>query len=166
MADRSPTASTCQEPCRAICCRYIVKRISPPRTRLDWDELYWFLCHEKVAIYIEERKWYLLVNVPCVHLTRTSRCRVYPVRPDVCRLHDPENCEYTGELDFQEYLETPEDLMRLMEKRKVSYRLPWLARENGGGRASSRLGPSSAKGARRRPGSAFAQASTRQRRQA
>jgi len=137
MADRTLSDSTCPETCKAICCRYIVKRISPPRVRLDWDELYWFLCHEKVAVYIEGRKWYLLVNVPCVHLTRAWRCRAYPERPDVCRMHDPGNCEFTGEVDFQDYMESPRDLIRLMEKRGISYRLPWLGR----GSRPERTGP-------------------------
>jgi Fe-S-cluster containining protein len=134
MTDQTPGENDCPEACRAICCRYIVKKIEPPRTRLDWDELYWFLCHDKVSVYIEERKWYLLVNVPCMHLTRNSRCRVYPNRPDVCRMHEAENCEYTGELDFQVFMERPEDLIRLMEKRKISYRLPWLPQENRAGK--------------------------------
>lgn len=138
MADRVAPGDTCPETCRAICCRYIVKRIDPPRSRLDWDELYWFLCHAKVAVYVEARKWYLLVNVPCVHLTRACRCRVYPKRPDVCRMHDPRNCEFTGELDFQEYLEKPEDLVRLMGRRGISYRLPWLAARRGPKRRAAR----------------------------
>jgi Fe-S-cluster containining protein len=126
MAEDADQVVSCPEACRAICCRYIVKKISPPRTRLDWDELYWFLCHDKVAVYVEERRWYLLVNVPCVHLTRASRCRVYAERPDVCRIHSAENCEYSGEVDFQEFLERPQDLIRLMKKRKIFFRLPWL----------------------------------------
>lgn len=137
MAKPTPPDNACPETCKAICCRYIVKRLSPPRARLDWDELYWFLCHEKVAVYIEGRKWYLLVNVPCMHLTRAWRCRAYPERPDVCRMHDPRNCEHTGELDFQEYMESPEDLIRLMKKRGISYRLPWLAHGSRAKRAGS-----------------------------
>jgi len=150
MAHQPPREPGCPESCRAICCRYIVKKIEAPRTRLDWDELYWFLCHEKVAVYIENRKWYLLVNVPCVHLTRGSRCRVYPRRPDVCRLHDEGNCEYTGELDFQVFMESPEDLVRLMTRRKIFYRLPWMpARKREAARAGARSRGAAGKGAKR-----------------
>lgn len=155
MERRAPRAGSCPGACRAICCRYIVKKIEPPRTRLDWDELYWFLCHDKVAVYIENRKWYMLVNVPCMHLTRSSRCRVYPRRPDVCRMHDAENCEYTGELDFQVFMDSPDDLVRLMARRKISYRLPWLKpAESAGGETGARRRPAGkeSRERRRRPG--------------
>ncbi len=150
MSDHAPRENFCPEVCRAICCRYIVKKMEPPRTRLDWDELYWFVCHEKVAVYIDERKWYLMVDVPCMHLDDSSSCRVYPKRPDVCRMHEAENCEYTGELDFQEFMERPEDVIRLMKKRKISYRLPWLSPgERPGGAKTVRPAPARKKAKRR-----------------
>jgi len=131
MVERSQPTPTCPEACRATCCKYVVKKIPPPRTRLDWDELYWLLCHERIAVYVEQRKWYLMVDVPCRNLTRASRCRIYPHRPDVCRLHSEENCEYTGEVEFDAFLESPGDLIRLMRKRKIHDRLPGLTAGNG-----------------------------------
>jgi Fe-S-cluster containining protein len=126
MSEHAEKTLACPEECRAICCNYIVRKISPPRTKMDWDELYWFLCHERIAVYIEQRKWYLMVDAPCKHLTPDSLCRIYEERPDVCRLHSEESCENTGEVEFDEFMDRPEDLIRLMKKRKISYRLPWM----------------------------------------
>ena len=42
------------------------------------------------------------------------------------RNHSEENCEYTGKVEFDLFMDSPDDLIRLMEKRKISYRLPWM----------------------------------------
>jgi len=117
--------TTCPRDCGALCCKYIVRKIPAPRSKYDVDEIYWFLCHEKVAVYVERRRWYLLVEVACQHLDRRFRCRIYPVRPYVCRLHARELCEHTGKIEFQEFLYTPEDLVRYLRKRGRPFRLPW-----------------------------------------
>jgi len=123
---------SCPEACRAKCCNYVVKKIPAPRVKLDFDELYWFLCHEKMAVYIEQRKWYLLVEVPCRYLDEKHRCRIYPKRPGVCRIHSEENCEHTGELDFQEFMRSPADLKEYMERRGLKLRMPWIEADDTG----------------------------------
>lgn len=127
---RTPKPSRCPESCRAICCQYITYKIQAPRTKLDFDELYWFLCHEQVAVFIERRKWYLLVDVPCRHLNERYRCDNYARRPFVCRMHADDSCEYSGEVDFDLHLRTPEDLRRYMEKRGLRYRMAWMEPED------------------------------------
>ena len=126
MKKQDTSTPSCPKSCKALCCTYIVKHISPPRTKLDFDEIYWFLCHEKVAVFRDQRKWYLLVDVPCRNLDAKSQCRIYPKRPHVCRLHSEENCEYTGKVDFQEFMRKPEDLVRHMKRRGISFHLPWM----------------------------------------
>ena len=152
MKRKDTTAVPCPESCKAMCCNYIVKHLSPPRTKLDFDEIYWFLCHDKVSVFIDGRKWYLLVDVPCGKLDAKSRCRIYAKRPYVCRLHSEENCEYTGKVDFQEFMKKPGDLLKHMRRRGISFRLPWMEDkdkrpEHAAGRTSGKT-----KGPRKRGG--------------
>ncbi len=92
---------------------------------MDFDELYWFLCHEGVVVYIEGRKWYLMFEVPCRYLDERARCRIYSRRPYVCRSYSVDSCEYQGEVEFQAYMRTPEDLKRYMRKRGLRLRMAW-----------------------------------------
>jgi len=125
MKSKKKESLACPAACRALCCKDIVNRISAPRTKADFDELYWFLCHDRVAVYIEGRRWHLLIDVPCLHLDDQFRCTIYRKRPNVCRLHPEENCEYTGELDFEEFMRVPADLKAHMKRRGLRYRMAW-----------------------------------------
>jgi hypothetical protein len=116
---------SCPEACQAMCCRYVATRIDPPRTKVDWDEIYWFLCHENVEVFIEARKWYVLFATPCTNLDANSRCVRYAIRPHVCRDHEEENCEYWGLEEGRVTLRTPEDLERHMKRRGLSLRMAW-----------------------------------------
>ncbi len=135
MKNLEETTIGCPPACRALCCKYIVNGISAPRTKSDFDEIYWFLCHERVAVYIDGRKWHLLVDNPCMYLDDQHRCQIYSRRPNVCRIHPEENCEYTGDLDFEEFMQKPEDLRSHMERRGLRYRMPWNGNKakSGGG---------------------------------
>jgi Fe-S-cluster containining protein len=115
----------CPEACRAICCRYVTTKIDAPRTKMDFDELYWFLCHENVEVFIEARKWYVQFDTPCRNLDETSRCLNYRIRPHVCREHSEEECEYWGEEDRKVQMRSPEDLKRYMKRRGVRLRMAW-----------------------------------------
>ncbi|MEW6441054.1 MAG: YkgJ family cysteine cluster protein [bacterium] len=125
MARQNERTIRCPEACQGLCCRYIVTKIKAPRCKLDFDEVYWFLCHDKVAVYVEKRLWYLLVDVPCRYLTRRSKCRMYRERPYVCRIHSPVDCEFSGKVKFQSYLSSPEDLKKYLKKRGIRLRMAW-----------------------------------------
>jgi Fe-S-cluster containining protein len=108
-----------------MCCRYVATKIDAPRTKIDWDEIYWFLCHDNVEVFIESRKWYVLFDTPCRNLDAKSRCVVYPRRPYVCGEHEEENCEYWGEEEGKVTMRTPEDLKAYMKRRGVRLRMAW-----------------------------------------
>jgi len=116
---------SCPETCKASCCQYIVNKIRAPRTKPDFDEIYWFLCHDNMVVYIERRKWYLLVETPCRYLDKKYRCKIYSKRPYVCRQHSEDECEYQGEVDYELYMRSPADLKRYMKKRGLSLRMAW-----------------------------------------
>ena len=115
----------CPQRCQACCCQYIVHKIKAPRTKSDFDELYWFLCHERIVVYVERRKWFLLMESQCRYLDDNSRCKIYHHRPNVCRLHSIEECEYQGEVNYDLYMDSPEDLKRYMKKRGLTLRMAW-----------------------------------------
>ena len=116
---------SCPEACQAMCCRYVATKIDAPRTKLDFDEIYWFLCHENVEVFIEARKWYVLFDTPCRNLDGRSRCVVYPRRPHVCRQHEEKNCEYWGEEEQKMTMRSPEDLEKYMKRRGLRLRMAW-----------------------------------------
>ncbi len=125
MKKKKKKTISCPEVCKASCCQYIVNKIQAPRTKADFDELYWFLCHDNMVVYIERRKWYLLVETPCRHLDQKSRCEIYSKRPYVCRQHSEEECEYHGEVGYDLYMRSHSDLRRYMKKRGLSLRMAW-----------------------------------------
>jgi len=117
---------SCPKTCKALCCQYLVKKIPTPRSKYDYDELYWVLCHERSALFVQRRIWYLLVEVPCQHLDAALACRIYPLRPLVCRLHNSRNCEYGGEVGFEAFLDAPQDLVRFLQKEGINLPVPWM----------------------------------------
>lgn len=122
---RQEKKESCPESCQARCCGYVATKIDAPRTKMDFDELYWFLCHENVEVFIEARRWYLLFHTPCSNLDGRSRCAVYPARPHVCRQHAEKECEFWGEEDRKLIMRSPEDLRRHLKRRGVRLRMAW-----------------------------------------
>lgn len=84
--------------CGAKCCRYVVVEIGKPRTRIDREEIRWFLAHENVMVFIDhdDGSWNVQFTTRCRHLDRRNRCRIYGKRYQVCAEHDPADCEGTG----------------------------------------------------------------------
>jgi len=82
--------------CRGRCCTYVVVQIPRPRSKVELDEVRWWLAHRNVEVYIADRQWHVQFYTPCRHLTGGGRCRIYPRRYNVCRDHDAEDCEMSG----------------------------------------------------------------------
>ncbi|MEN6406464.1 MAG: YkgJ family cysteine cluster protein [Thermoguttaceae bacterium] len=96
--------------CTAKCCRYFALGIDKPTTRADFDHLRWFLLHEHVAVFVEDRAWYLLVQTPCKHLRKDHRCGIYDRRPQICRDYVTDNCEYDDDWTYEMYWDSPEQV--------------------------------------------------------
>ena len=126
---RTPTATPrrvtqhpqCAQCLPAKCCRYFSIQIDTPRSKRDFDDLIWMIAHRQVSIYIEKRKWFLMVHTQCRFLdTDTNRCAVYETRPEMCRDHSVKECEWHGPYDFDNHFKSYEDLKRWMKKRGLS----------------------------------------------
>jgi len=110
----------CAQCVPAKCCRYFSLEIDRPRVRRDYDDLLWMLAHRRVSVYIENRKWYLMIHTQCRYLdTETNLCTTYDTRPEMCRQHSWRECEWHGPYDFEEHFKSCEELTRWMKKKGV-----------------------------------------------
>lgn len=93
----------------SLCCSYITQRIDTPRTKDEFDHLLWQLAHRDIQAYKDEDGWFLVVNNRCNHLLPGGGCNIYQTRPQICRDHSNDYCEYDApaedgfELFFPDY---------------------------------------------------------------
>jgi Fe-S-cluster containining protein len=89
----------------SICCTYITHQIDTPRSMEEFDYLLWQVSHDNVALFKDEDGWFLSVTGQCAHLGPNGMCAIYDNRPQICRDHSNECCEYDGaaEEDFELY---------------------------------------------------------------
>ena len=81
-----------------LCCRHIAVEIDAPESDKEFDQIRWFLLHEKVWIFIDnDDSWNLQVNTPCEKLTRDGLCEYYEKRPGICRDYSADGCERNGD---------------------------------------------------------------------
>jgi len=74
------------------CCRYIATEIDKPTTKDEIENIYWFLLHENVGIYIGfNNKWYLEFSTPCRSL-KNKLCTNYSNRPKICSDYNQKDC--------------------------------------------------------------------------
>lgn len=105
---------TCDK-CDARCCRYFCFEIDRPDTYEQFENIRWYMLHEKIGIHIDaEGDWCILIDNPCRMLVKTAqgwRCKDYDNRPLICRKYSPSFCDRTrGGYDHEEIFETAEQL--------------------------------------------------------
>jgi Fe-S-cluster containining protein len=94
-----------------MCCRYLALPIDEPEDREDFDDIRWYLLHERVGVFVEDGQWYLHVLTDCRHLQPDYRCGIYETRPRICREYTTENCDYhSGEYGWEQHFTCPEHL--------------------------------------------------------
>ncbi|QDT32162.1 MULTISPECIES: YkgJ family cysteine cluster protein [Thalassoglobus] len=96
--------------CTAKCCRYFAFPIDKPKKQADFDHLRWYLLHGRVAIFVEDGTWFLMVYSDCKHLQDDHRCGIYETRPQICRDYTTDNCEYEDDGIYDMLFETPEQI--------------------------------------------------------
>ena len=94
----------------STCCTYLTQQLDTPRSMEDFDTLLWQVSHRNTQAYKDEDGWFLLVNNRCGHLLADGRCGIYEDRPQICREHSNDGCEFEGpagaddfELFFPDY---------------------------------------------------------------
>lgn len=101
------------------CCTYITQQIPTPRSKHDFDHLLWQISHRDIHIYKDDDGWYLIANNPCLHLRPNGMCGIYDTRPQICRDHSNDNCEFDepAEEGFELFFNSYESLLKYCKKR-------------------------------------------------
>lgn len=110
-----PADSCLCDHCTGKCCRYFSLPIHTPESWDDFDEIRWFISHDRTIIYVHEDTWYLLVMSRCQYLLPDHRCGIYLTRPKICREYTTDDCEYDSDWQFDRLFETPEQIWEYAE---------------------------------------------------
>ena len=101
------------------CCSYVTQQIDPPRSMGDFDVLLWQLSHRDVQLYKDEDGWFLMFLTPCLHLRDDGGCGIYEDRPEICRTHSNDYCEYDAPAEdgFDKFFDGYDSLLAYCKKR-------------------------------------------------
>ncbi|MEZ5944637.1 MAG: YkgJ family cysteine cluster protein [Planctomycetaceae bacterium] len=101
--------------CTARCCRYFALPVDTPDCRADFDNFRWYMVHGRVAFFVEDGTWYLMIYADCKHLQEDHRCGIYETRPQICRNYSTDACEYEDDTLYDMFFETPEQIWEYAE---------------------------------------------------
>ena len=88
-----PFAETKCGGCIALCCRYFAIEVEAPTEPKDFDDLKWYMLHDKVELFTEGRSWYVQVFNKCTNLGVNNECTDYENRPGICREYENDFCD-------------------------------------------------------------------------
>ena len=100
-----------------LCCNGLEETMTRPRTIEEIDNLKWELHFENTKVFIRNKRWYKLTSGRCIFLDDEDMCKKYEQRPQICRDHNPPDCEFYGSI-FDLQFESPEDFARFIVKEK------------------------------------------------
>jgi len=81
--------------CTGLCCRYFALPIETPKTKEDYEDVRWYLCHKGITVFVEDGDWYINIKNVCRHLSEKDyRCKIYDKRPKICRQYRHRDCDY------------------------------------------------------------------------
>lgn len=106
------------------CCHYIAIEINKPTSKRDYDNLFWYLLHDGVSVYIGwDGLWFVQFDTTCRALTADERCGIYENRPQICREYAIENCvRHNADPPEQFLFLQPEDLERYLTDKGIDWR--------------------------------------------
>ena len=107
----------------STCCTYVTQHMETPRSKEDFRQLLWQVSHQNVKLYKDDDGWTLLVDGKCQHLQINGDCGIYDERPDICREHTNDYCEFDApsEDGFELYFENYFDLLKYCKNRFKSW---------------------------------------------
>jgi hypothetical protein len=136
-----PFAQTKCGGCIALCCRYFAIEVDAPTEPKDFDDLKWYLLHDKVELFTEGRSWYVQVFNKCTNLGVNNECTDYENRPGICREYENDFCD-RDEVDGKD---DPDDDLTFrtvpeLDAYKAKWVKRWEARRKQARRAAARKG--------------------------
>lgn len=101
------------------CCSYVTQQIDTPKSKADFETLLWQVSHQNVGTYKDEDGWFLIFDTKCSHLLPDGGCGIYEVRPEICREHSNDYCEYDAPAEdgFDLYFPDYASLLKYCKKR-------------------------------------------------
>lgn len=114
----TPFAKTKCGGCTALCCSYFALEIDEPDEPEDFENLRWYIIHEDVNIFVDDRVWYLQIFRKCSWLDG-NKCGHYDERPTICREYSDELCDFDG---------VESDLVFRDVRELEAYRDEWVAK--------------------------------------
>ena len=119
----SPNKITPENKCsfckNSTCCTYVTQAIDTPRSKVDFEHLLWQVSHHNVSVYKDEDGWCLLFETKCSHLLPDGGCAIYENRPQICRDHSNDYCEFDAPAEdgFELYFPDYQSLLAYCKKR-------------------------------------------------
>ena len=79
----------------------------------------WQVSHKSVSFYKDEDHWYMMISSPCTHIQKDGRCGIYAQRPQICREHSNDYCEFDAPAEdgWQMVFKNYESLLAYCRKR-------------------------------------------------
>ena len=113
-----PSAHPCNE-C-GQCCTYIAVEIDNPSDFEDYDNMFWYLAHKGVSVYIDfDSDWFIEFETVCEHLSPSKTCGIYEERPHMCSSFSWDECEKnTQERAWKVRFTKPDELFAYIEKKR------------------------------------------------
>ncbi len=115
-------SSKCDSCKPAKCCLYTSMEIDTPETRKDHEYNLWLIAHKNISFYVDRKIWHINFASRCKFLKKDNRCKIYDKRFSVCRKHDTDSCEDTGDYDFSEYFNNYDELLNYIKKKHPRWR--------------------------------------------
>jgi len=104
---------------QSICCTYVTQEIDAPKSMKDYDYLLWLISHRDVSVFKDDDGWFMSAANSCTHLLPNGNCGIYHTRPEICRTHSNESCEFDGpaEDDFKKFFDNYKTLDEFCRKK-------------------------------------------------
>jgi uncharacterized protein len=102
----------------STCCTYITQHIEAPRSKYDFEHLLWQVSHETIEAYNDEDAGVYWSRRTAAILSGT-RCGIYADRPQICRGHSNDYCEFDAPAEdgFDLYFPNYQVLLKYCKKR-------------------------------------------------
>ena len=102
----------CEDCIPAKCCMYFSVEIDEPEDMDDWSDMLWILAHRDTQIYMDDDRWYVLVQNPCRFYDPVKKCLIYTRRPRICQEHTWDDCEFRDDYNFDLHFHSYEEMER------------------------------------------------------